>query len=84
MMDNSYLIIDRIEGEIAVCEDSAHNHFHIRLTAIYGEVREGDLLYYDPAGGCYVVDLAATEQRRNKLFQRQQALFQRNGDKDAK
>lgn len=80
----SYLIIDRIEGEIAVCEDDAHRHFEIRLANISGTAREGDLLYPDPDGSRYQIDAAATARRRRELLNRQRNLFEKHGGNNVK
>lgn len=84
MTDNSYLIIDRIEGDMAVCEDSGNHHLNIPIAGIAGSVEEGDLLRRNPNGSGYVVDLEETERRRRKLFRRQSNLFRRNSGKDVK
>lgn len=84
MVDNSYLIIDRIEGDIAICEDSGKNHLDIPMADISGSVKEGDLLYRNSNGSGYVVDSEETERRRRELFRRQSNLFHRNGGKDTK
>lgn len=84
MTDNFYLIIDRIEGDTAVCEDSGRNHRNIQLIDITGPAQEGDLLRRDPTGERYAVDPAATERRRQELFRRQQALFRRSSDEGTK
>lgn len=84
MTDNSYLIIDRIEGDMAVCEDSGNHHLNIPIADIAGSVKEGDLLRRNPDGSGYVVDPEETERRRRKLFRRQSNLFRRNSGKDVK
>lgn len=84
MTDNSYLIIDRIEGDMAVCEDSGNHHLNIPIADIAGLVREGAVLRRNPSGSGYVVDPGETERRRRELFRRQSNLFRRNSGKDIK
>lgn len=84
MTDDSYLIIDRIEGDIAVCEDSGNHHLNIPISDIAGSAKEGDLLCRNPSGSGYVVDPGETERRRRELFRRQSNLFRRNSGKDIK
>lgn len=61
------IVIDRIEGGIAVVEDTeTEKHFDIPLSRILGECREGDVLAEDC--GVYRADFAATEKRRAEVL----------------
>lgn len=84
MTDNSYLIIDRIEGDMAVCEDRGNHHLNVPIADIAGPAKEGDLLRRNSNGSGYVVDPGGTERRRRELFLRQSNLFRRNSGKDVK
>ncbi len=58
------LIIDRIEGGFAVCEDDGGEHRVISLAELPAEVREGDVLVPGPEG--YRVDEAETRRLREE------------------
>lgn len=79
MERNQSLIIDRIEGDIAVCENAAKRHIELRLSEISGPAREGDILRPELNGG-YTVDTTATAQRREKMMCRQNKLFGKQPD----
>jgi len=66
-MDKSRIIVDRIEGEVAVCEMNGAM-VDIPLEKINGEVREGDILRSD--GEHYTVSKEETEQRRAAITDR--------------
>ena len=58
------LIIDRIEGDIAVCERPDRTMVHIKLSELPAGVREGDCLAVD--SGAYIVDTEETARRRKQ------------------
>jgi len=74
MVDET-IIVDRIEGDIAICEQ-AGRMLEIPLTEISGLAQEGDLLYLDE-GGYYHADAAATARRRAELTARFQSLIKK-------
>ena len=66
------LIIDRFEGETAICESGAET-LHIPRALLPGKAREGDVL--TPAGdGLFAVDEDATAMRRALVSARFRAL----------
>lgn len=73
------LIIDRIEGDIAVCENAERCHIELKLSEISGPAREGDILRPELDDG-YTVDTTATAQRREKMMRRQNKLFGKQPD----
>lgn len=58
------LIIDRIEGDFAVCERADRTMTEIPLAELPGDVREGDCLRESDGG--YIVDMEETRRRRAK------------------
>lgn len=74
-MTADMLIVDRIEGDIAVCEQEGRL-VDIPLSSIKGLVREGDVLSL-LAQDLYCVDAAATVERRKRLTERFSALIRK-------
>lgn len=71
------LIIDRFEGEYAVCEKSEDGEtkmVHIAKVMLPRNAREGDCLTGDGAGG-WVIDGAATIRRRREIAERMNDLY---------
>ena len=68
------LIIDRIEGDIAVVE-TENGHINVSLSAISGKPKEGDVLKKGDQG--YVIDKAETASRKRKIFSLQSSLFKK-------
>ena len=66
-------IVDRIEGGLAVCEKEDGSLEHIPLRALPRGAREGSVLVCD--GGVWALDLQAEEERRKRLFEKQEGLF---------
>lgn len=60
------LIIDRFEGEYAVCEEEDGRFTKLPKVFLPGGCREGDCLVPLP-GGAWQVDRAATAQRRKRI-----------------
>ncbi len=69
------MVIDRIEGGVAVVEIAKGEFRDVPLGRIDGDVRDGAVLA--EAGGRYVVDETATAERRRALDERRRALFNR-------
>ncbi len=67
------LIIDRFEGEFAVCEDDSREMHNIPRSALPAEVREGDVLRQGTDG--WQIDAAETAARREKQAERLRRLF---------
>lgn len=60
------LIIDRFEGEYAVCEEEGGSFRKLPKVYLPAGCREGDCLTASPDGQ-WQVDRAATAQRRRKI-----------------
>lgn len=59
------LIVNRIEGNLAVCEKSDKSMVDIELTKLPVDVREGDILI--EKDGNYKLDLTQTEKRKKRV-----------------
>ena len=59
------LIIDRFEGRFAVCENDNGEMINIGREKLPREAQEGDTIIME--NGSYVVDLTATESRKDKI-----------------
>lgn len=79
------LIIDRLEGEFAICEEqengkspkAKHKDLHffgIAIAELPEGAKEGSVLHID-ADGNLTLDAAATEARRKKILELQNALW---------
>jgi len=66
-------IIDRIEGDLAVCEREDGSLEHILMYELPEGVREGSVLACED--GAWVLDTQAEAERRKRLFERQEGLF---------
>ena len=65
------LVVDRIEGAFAICEDESLAFRRIALSELPKGLREGDCLR--PAGDGYTIDSDETNRRRTlnkQLFER--------------
>lgn len=67
------IIIDRFEGEYAVCEDD-EKQVLIEKSKLLSNAKEGDVLEKTPQG--YVVNVAETEIRREKINALQNDLWE--------
>lgn len=70
------MIIDRIEGSLAVVEFTKDEFQDVPLDKIAGRARDGAVLKEDGHGG-YVVDEDATERRASRAKSRLHGLFSR-------
>lgn len=68
------MIIDRFEGEIAVCECDDGSFKHIAKCDIIGDANEGDVLVCTD-NGKYMVDKEKTEQRRQKILLKHRKIW---------
>ena len=66
-------VVDRIEGEAAVCEAEGQTTVEIALRDLPKGVREGDFLVFDGKG--YTIDKAGTEAQRRKVERLMDELF---------
>ncbi len=60
------IIIDRFEGEYAVCEEESGSFRKLPKVFLPAGSREGDCLV-PASGGAWQIDRAATAQRREQL-----------------
>ena len=68
------IIIDRFEGEYAVCEEESGSFRKLPKVFLPGGCREGDCLVLLPGGACQV-DRAATAQRRQEIRRMLEDLY---------
>ena len=66
-------IIDRIEGSLAVCERGDGAWEEIPLAQLPEGAREGSVLVL--RNGAWELDLQAEQERRARLFAKQEGLF---------
>jgi hypothetical protein len=68
------LIIDRFEGDFAVCEDENPRTVHIRRSELPQGAAEGDCIVADPREG-YILDHDETARRRARIRSKMNRLF---------
>ena len=69
------MIVDRIEGNIAVVENDKGEHIEIPLRELPNDIREGSVL--KAAEGGYIHDIEAEEKRRQEMAAKTKRLFKR-------
>lgn len=69
------LIVDRFEGDYAVCERADRTMVDIPRTELPSQARVGDVLQRD--GAEWVVDTSATAARRKRIADLAAGLWQR-------
>ena len=74
-MENKEIVIDRIEGELVVCEMPDGSEKIIPLSALPEGVKEGSVL--DFVDGTYVINEKKEKERRKSNFDLQSQLFKR-------
>lgn len=74
-MENKEIVIDRIEGEFAVCELPDKSETAILLSSLPKGVKEGTVLYI--CNGVYVINEDKEKERRKSNFDLQTQLFNR-------
>ncbi len=67
------LIIDRIEGDVVVCENSDGSITEIALIDLPTGAQEGSVLLFD--GEKYVLDEDEMKSRENRIKAKMDALF---------
>lgn len=67
------IIIDRFEGEFAVCEDD-EKQVLIEKSEISEDAKEGDVIEKVSCG--YVVNVIETQKRREKIIALQESLWE--------
>lgn len=67
------IIIDRFEGEFAVCEDD-DKQVLIEKSQLEADAKEGDVIEKVSCG--YVVNVIETQKRREKIIALQKSLWE--------
>lgn len=70
------MVIDRIEGDVAVIEVGRGEFLEVPVTSVGGRARDGAVVRRVSEGGL-VVDEGATEQRRARVAEKARSLFRR-------
>lgn len=65
--------VERIEENIALCEDDGGELVKIKLCELPRDIREGDIIVKTKSG--YTADESETQARRKKIAQKQRSLF---------
>ena len=65
--------IDRIEENVALCEDDLGKTVKLRLDELPENIREGDIIVRTENG--YTIDSDETSVRRKKMAEMQKKLF---------
>lgn len=74
------LVLDRFEGDVAVCLDDDSNKYHIS-SAILDDICEGDIFKVEFDGesfSCPVALKDETEQKKSDISKRMKKLFSMN------
>lgn len=66
-------IIDRIEGNIAVCEDENGNFVEIDILSLPSNIKEGDCIKFENSK--YTVDEKYAEERRKNIRKKMNNLW---------
>lgn len=74
-MENKELVVDRIEGEFAVCEMPDETEQAISLSSLPEGVKEGTVL--DFCDGIYTINEEKARAKRKSNFDLQSQLFKR-------
>lgn len=74
IVSNVKLIVDRFEGEYAVCENEDGTMVDIRRDKLPKETKEGDVLIVE--GDTFVIDVQATLERKEYIKKLMDDLWQ--------
>lgn len=69
-------IVDRIENTVAVLEDEEMNHTEVFLADLPESIKEGSVLVLN-SDGSFMLDMAQTEKRKQKMLDLQNKLFKK-------
>ena len=69
------VIIDRFEGDFAVCEKEDRKMLNIKRAQVPVDAKEGDALIIN--GDTITIDTATTEKRKNAVNKLFSSLFQK-------
>ena len=72
------IVIDRFEGDYAVCERDDRTMLNIYKNKLPAEAKEGDVLIVD--GDAISIDLMETSKRKEQANQLMEKLFKTNND----
>ena len=70
--------VDRIEGSVAVCEDSDGVMKNIDLKKLPDNVKSGDIVVF--MDGRFILDITATLERRAEIAALQEKLLGKSAD----
>lgn len=73
-------IIDRFEGNMAVCETSLGNSVNLTKGLIPGNAKEGDVLI--KCGEIFTIDREKTKERKNKILGLQRRISKQSDNLD--
>ncbi|HZJ78765.1 MAG TPA: DUF3006 domain-containing protein [Clostridia bacterium] len=68
------IIIDRFEGDIAVCEQEDCSMINIRKSQLPNNAKVGNILYLDE-NGKIVIDVEEELKRKQQIIRMQQNIF---------
>jgi len=74
MLTMKKVIIDRFEGDFAVCEDESRKMINIEKSRLPADAKEGYVLIIKDEGGIEV-DYAETQARKDKIKRMMNSLF---------
>ncbi|SHE95488.1 DUF3006 domain-containing protein [Clostridium fallax] len=63
--NSNKFIIDRVEGNIAVCEDNKGNMININIKYIIGKIKEGSVII--KKNSLYYIDENLTKKRKKEI-----------------
>lgn len=69
------LIVDRLNGAAAVCEDENRKMVEIAVSKLPAGIREGDCLFFEEDGSCRI-DQKETHRRRDEAARLMGELFE--------
>ena len=69
--------VERIEENVALCEDDLGKTVKLRLDELPENIREGDIIVRTENG--YTIDSDETSLRRKKMAEMQKKLFNKKG-----
>ena len=72
------MVIDRFEGDYAVCERDDRTMLNINKNKLPAEAKEGDVLIVD--GDAISIDLMETSKRKEQANKLMEKLFKTNND----
>lgn len=68
-------IVDRFEGDYAVCENEDKSFINIERHKLPKETKEGDCLV-EKEDGSFYIDIEATEDRKQHIRRKLDSLFE--------